>query len=588
MNSRYTFLHLLSAFFLLAGTSLVQAQSNTTVSAWGWDYVDQVTVPDDLGEIIQVSAGWVYSMALRADGTVVAWGDEGADEVNIPADLDNVAQISAGNNHALALRADGTVVGWGQDWAGQATPPAGLDNVVQISAGGFHSLALRADGTVVAWGWDYTGQSTVPPDLTDVVQIAGGGHHSMALLSDGTVVEWGLSLEPAMPADLADVVQISGGNWHSLALLSDGTVVAWGDDYDAVPEDLTDVIQVSGGGFHSLALLADGTVVGWGDNDDGQSTPPTKLGDVVQVAGGGFHSLALSVEGSSPVPVADARTLGSGEVVTVIGTVTRTEGAFTYLQDDTAGLTVRQTSGPFFDAVANGAIEPGTRVRVRGELSAFNGLLQINQNDLVNYNLLGQRELPEPHAITLADLIGDAYQAELVTIVNLTFVDAEGAFESATSYDITDPSINPGALELRVPNENDNTIAGEAIPDHFTFTGVVGYFNAPQLIAINAGDVIPTVSTEGDGSHLTLDLKNAYPNPFRGTTTIEYVLPESATVTIVVYDVTGRRVATLVDEERSAGHHQVVWDGSDLASGVYIYRMQAGTFTQTQRALIVR
>ena len=89
-------------------------------------------------------------------------------------------------------------------------------------------------------------------------------------------------------------------------------------------------------------------------------------------------------------------------------------------------------------------------------------------------------------------------------------------------------------------------------------------------------------------------LSPSYPNPFRSVSTIQYALPRAERVVIEVFDVVGRRVATLVDEDVEAGFHSVVWDGrgasggADLASGVYIYRLRAGSFTATQRAVLVR
>jgi len=83
------------------------------------------------------------------------------------------------------------------------------------------------------------------------------------------------------------------------------------------------------------------------------------------------------------------------------------------------------------------------------------------------------------------------------------------------------------------------------------------------------------------------------PNPFSERTTVEFVLPEQKRVTVAVYDVMGRKVATLVDGMRSAGTHAVGWggqsdSGQDLASGVYLLRMQAGDQASTRRLTIVR
>jgi Secretion system C-terminal sorting domain len=78
-------------------------------------------------------------------------------------------------------------------------------------------------------------------------------------------------------------------------------------------------------------------------------------------------------------------------------------------------------------------------------------------------------------------------------------------------------------------------------------------------------------------------LSQNYPNPFNPTTTIEYELPNDAFVKLVVYDVLGRVIKTLVSEYKSAGSYKVIFDGSNLASGVYFYRI---TFTNSDSKLV--
>ena len=77
------------------------------------------------------------------------------------------------------------------------------------------------------------------------------------------------------------------------------------------------------------------------------------------------------------------------------------------------------------------------------------------------------------------------------------------------------------------------------------------------------------------------------------TTTVRYQVPEDARVVIRVYDLLGRVVTTLVDAQVSAGFYHRVWDGRNdaglrVASGVYIYRMEAGTFVQTRKMLLLK
>jgi hypothetical protein len=79
-----------------------------------------------------------------------------------------------------------------------------------------------------------------------------------------------------------------------------------------------------------------------------------------------------------------------------------------------------------------------------------------------------------------------------------------------------------------------------------------------------------------------------FPNPFNPSTTIKFELAKSSMVTLSVFDILGRVVSVLVNERRNAGVHEVKFDGSNLASGVYFYRLQAGDFVQSKRLLILK
>ena len=83
-------------------------------------------------------------------------------------------------------------------------------------------------------------------------------------------------------------------------------------------------------------------------------------------------------------------------------------------------------------------------------------------------------------------------------------------------------------------------------------------------------------------------LSQNYPNPFNPTTVIRFGLPEAADVRLEIYDIAGRRVAILADDTRAAGWYKVNFDGSALASGVYIYRLQAGDYVQSKKFVLVK
>ncbi len=88
-------------------------------------------------------------------------------------------------------------------------------------------------------------------------------------------------------------------------------------------------------------------------------------------------------------------------------------------------------------------------------------------------------------------------------------------------------------------------------------------------------------------------LEQNYPNPFNSSTAIGFSLAEDVVLDLGIYDVTGRRIRTLLVGWRSAGVHSVVWDGRDavgkrVASGVYLYRLLAGDETEARRLLLLK
>ena len=90
--------------------------------------------------------------------------------------------------------------------------------------------------------------------------------------------------------------------------------------------------------------------------------------------------------------------------------------------------------------------------------------------------------------------------------------------------------------------------------------------------------------------HLPTDyvLSQNYPNPFNPSTTISFTLPLRSFVSLKVFDLLGRGVATIVSEELLAGTHLRQWNAADMSSGVYFYRLQAGSFAQTKKLILLR
>ena len=108
-------------------------------------------------------------------------------------------------------------------------------------------------------------------------------------------------------------------------------------------------------------------------------------------------------------------------------------------------------------------------------------------------------------------------------------------------------------------------------------------------------DYIIAVIRQGDNSissgneylvEKTFSLKQNYPNPFNPSTTIEYSVPANSLVSLKVYDIQGREIAALINKQQDAGSYITTWNASNVSSGVYFYKLTAGSYTQTKKMLL--
>jgi prepilin-type N-terminal cleavage/methylation domain-containing protein len=268
-----------------------------------------------LNDIVAISAGWLYTLALKSDGTVWAWGDNGSGVLgnNSPTNsaskvpvqvvgkdgldfLTGVVAIASADSTSYAVKSDGTVWAWGDNGYGELglntvggeskTPvqvlgPNGigyLSNFKSIFAGNYSAFAVKSDGAVFAWGDNEQGGlgiGTLTPSyaptqvlgsggvgfIGNVVTGSAGDHHTLALKADGTVWAWGLN-EAGMLGN-----NISGGGFftcptdpNNCSMTPTQTVGPGGLGF------LSGIISVNAGGVHSTAIKSDGTVWAWGWN----------------------------------------------------------------------------------------------------------------------------------------------------------------------------------------------------------------------------------------------------------------------------------------------------------------------------------
>ena len=128
----------------------------------------------------------------------------------------------------------------------------------------------------------------------------------------------------------------------------------------------------------------------------------------------------------------------------------------------------------------------------------------------------------------------------------------------------------------------------------FMMSGTLGYAVGETVYKYSEQDVTDILVEEPSSVPQTpMVLQQNQPNPFNPTTTIRYVIEKDATIRLLVFDVRGKMVRKLVDQLEAAGEHVVVWDGRDytgepLASGLYFYRLESGSFAEVRKMTLVK
>jgi hypothetical protein len=127
-----------------------------------------------------------------------------------------------------------------------------------------------------------------------------------------------------------------------------------------------------------------------------------------------------------------------------------------------------------------------------------------------------------------------------------------------------------------------NTLFKLAIVDTVLFSGLYGYG------AWNTSAIV----TEVQNSYYPLPtdflLYQNYPNPFNPSTKIRYSVPQTSNVIMKVFDVLGNEIETLIDEEKNTGTYEITWFADNLPSGIYFYRLQADSFVESKKMVLLK
>jgi len=320
-----------------------------------------------------------------------------------------------------------------------------------------------------------------------------------------------------------------------------------------------------------------------------------------------FNGYEVSVEGVVTTDTTDIQ--GDGANIS----------AQVYIQDGAGPWRAIQVFGTEAEKLRRGDM-----VKATGIVNESFGITRIgtlDENAIIEV-LSSGNPLPEPVVLSTVDidsksdgsLIPESYEGVLVKFENLTVTDAnadglvdgpdEGSGGSRNFGEvlITDTSNVTMRMETQDGTHSYHNFwdaslenAPNRISTGDTFesiTGILFYsFSNYKLDPRKDDDFVGHVTTginDIEALPTKYELSQNYPNPFNPSTTIKYYLPKDSNVKFKVYDILGREVANLVNDRINAGEHTVNFDASNLASGIYIYRINAGSFVQAKMMMLIK
>ena len=211
--------------------------------------------------------------------------------------------------------------------------------------------------------------------------------------------------------------------------------------------------------------------------------------------------------------------------------------------------------------------------------ASLGNTIQLDSLNLSNNQLSG--EIPASLAdagrvtddLTLLTALQLSGNADLTGDLPMGLTDA--TFMRVLEYDGTD---------VCAPDDQGFSDWVNGIPDFAAESYPIAYYSIQANESL-CGEI---VSIEEPGTPNRFQLQQNYPNPFNPSTNIKYDIPEATNVTLTVYNMLGQRVATLVSDFKAAGSYEVNFDASALASGSYMYRLEAGDRVSTQKMMLIK
>jgi len=298
--------------------------------------------------------------------------------------------------------------------------------------------------------------------------------------------------------------------------------------------------------------------------DDYNGTVTGLNGTILKTINGGVTWVQQTSGTTNLLPGVSFTDANNGTTVGLSGTILRTTNGGINWIHQTSGTTNNLTSVSFIDANIGTAVGwNGTILRtiIGGGLAPFPPTNLTAKVDTLKVLLTWQDNFNNEDGFVVQKKNGDTTSSKSFFSIDtlganvITYTDTNFMIDTIYSYRV----------------------------NAFNIYGLSGYSNivtitVPQPVGVMENEKFPIQFT----------LNQNYPNPFNPTTTIKYAIPQQSFVNIAIYNLLGEKILTLINEEKQPGNYEVLFDGSNLSSGVYFYKIVSSNFIETKKLILMK
>jgi len=564
------------------------------ISEYGHDSYDGNVTEIDITQPIQV---------LGFDPTAVPVDTINTGDIRVPLTAEQWGAVWIEINNAMVIRNDLDYGQWtiddgsgeikigtnseSEEWTGWERPPVG-SFVESIRGWVYHRHGYYSDSTAYKLEPNYPSDITFgagPPIIAEV-------HREPCVVSPSDQVQVSTMITDNSTISQAFVhFRYDGGVWDSVAMSSPGADDIWSGDipssssddvfveyYISAYDDGIDQIEIKSSHFPNIEV---GNYMGY----------ISKNGDLT------IYDIQYSPWPSGVSPYIDCSVTLTG--IVTVDSLDHSTGSYNSYAMQSASA---QWSGIFFDGYNLPGLARGDEITTTGKVYEHYG--STNLDSVTAVTIMSTDNVISPLLVSTADLAQDsdepeAYEGCLVTVSNVDVTSINMSSSGTTVYDWSikdDSGISCLMDDDMSTMEADNFLSGLEVGSTLeTVTGIFNFSFGTYKIEVRDMADLGQLSIDDDfyGIAKEFALYPNFPNPFNPETRIRFQLAENSNVKLMIYDVLGRKVCTLVSDRMDAGHHIINWDGLDdkgidAASGMYIYRIKAGDFIDHHKMLLIR